>query len=275
MAKKIVYNKEKSGKQLGRGGPRDRQMIQKLMREREALDRLRPSVSTESVDSQPSVEKFQSRDPQVLPLNDVKKKIDEAVASTRKAEQERFESGLKSLNDQLKAERKKSGAAQEQIINLNAEVKKLKSQLSEGSKVPDEVLNEIKDKDREIDKLKSELSNKEELIKEIQKKASKSDEISKKLDEKDKQLWEKDKLISDLSEKLDKIYDKISDGSIQPLVGKEIDRPALEDKIFIDPLEEGQDKLDAHINIEEDKSEESNGRDTTSDLDKLRALLKK
>jgi len=45
MSKNIVYNKENSGKLLGGGGPRDRQMIQRLMREREVVDRLVPSVS--------------------------------------------------------------------------------------------------------------------------------------------------------------------------------------------------------------------------------------
>jgi len=70
---------------------------------------------------------------------------------------------LKSLNDQLKTERKKSSAAQEQIINANAEIKKLKAQLSEGTKIPDEVVNDLKDKALEISKLQSELSNKEVL----------------------------------------------------------------------------------------------------------------
>jgi chromosome segregation ATPase len=264
MSKNIVYNKENSGKLLGGGGPRDRQMIQRLMREREVVDRLVPSVSTEKVD-RPTTERLQSRELQSLPLTEVKRKIDEAVAVTRKSEQDRFESGLKSLNDQLKTERKKSSAAQEQIINANAEIKKLKAQLSEGTKIPDEVVNDLKDKALEISKLQSELSNKEVLLKELQKKSTQADELFEK-------LGEKDILISELSKKLDKIYEKISDGSIQPLVGAKIDRPALEDKIFIDPLEDQSD-MDAHISIEEDKTVESFNRDTTSDLDKLRALL--
>lgn len=88
------------------------------------------------------------------------------------------------------------------------------------------------------------------------------------------ELSVKDEIYMNLQMKMDKIYERISDGSIQPFVGK--NRPELEDKIFIDPLEKDENlRLDSHIVIEEDKtSKESLKRDINTDLDKLRGLLK-
>jgi hypothetical protein len=105
------------------------------------------------------------------------------------------------------------------------------------------------------------------------------------------QLYEKDVVISklrseldtessrrleELKSKLDKLYDRISDGSIQHLVGSKMARPALEDKIFIDPIEKSAEpKLDSHIDIKEDKSSKTDSeRDINTDLAKLRNLLK-
>ncbi len=55
-----------------------------------------------------------------------------------------------------------------------------------------------------------------------------------------------------------------------------MDRPALEDKIFIDPIEKSTEpKLDSHIDIKEDKSSKTDSeRDINTDLAKLRNLLK-
>ena len=82
--------------------------------------------------------------------------------------------------------------------------------------------------------------------------------------------------LEELKSKLDKLYDRIADGSIKPLVGSNMDRPALEDKIFIDPIEKGAEPdLDPHINVEEDEtSKEIKERDINTDLAKLRNLLK-
>jgi hypothetical protein len=87
---------------------------------------------------------------------------------------------------------------------------------------------------------------------------------------------ESSKRLEGLKFKLDKLYDRISDGSIQHLVGSNMERPALENNIFIDPIEKDVDpKLDAHIDIKEDEtSEEVLDRDINTDLVKLRNLLK-
>lgn len=111
--------------------------------------------------------------------------------------------------------------------------------------------------------------------------------LKKQLSERDIKLEERDVLINilreqqdqeigDLKDKLDKLYDRISDGSIKPLVGSKMARPVLEDKIFIDPIEKSTEpKLDPHIGIEEDKTSKTDSdRDINTDLDKLRNLLK-
>jgi len=82
-------------------------------------------------------------------------------------------------------------------------------------------------------------------------------------------------MSKELSDKLDRLYTKIADGSIRHLVGSNMGRPALEDKIFIDPLESTAGKnLDPHIDIKEEKSVEKKDRDVSADANKLRSLLK-
>jgi len=85
------------------------------------------------------------------------------------------------------------------------------------------------------------------------------------------------KEVSILQEKLDSVYDKISNGTIEPFVGSHMDKPALEGKIFIDPIEPGrEEQMDSHIEIKEERSDkESDGRNIEGDLAKLRELLKK
>lgn len=84
------------------------------------------------------------------------------------------------------------------------------------------------------------------------------------------ELSVKDGIYMNLQMKMDKIYERISNGSIQSFVGR--NRPELEDKIFIDPLEKNEKpNLDSHITIEADKISK---RDINTDLDKLRGLLK-
>jgi chromosome segregation ATPase len=189
---------------------------------------------------------------QYLPFEEVRQKIEEAVASTSEAERKRFESGLKNLNDQLNVERKKVNNAQDQLINANAEISRLKSQINQSPEISEKAQQLINEKDLDISKLKAELSTKEEIYSH-----SSND-------------------LEELKSKLDKLYDRISDGSIKPLVGSKMGRPALEDKIFIDPLEKDTEPdLDSHINVEEDKaSKETSEHDINTDLVKLRNLLK-
>lgn len=244
---RIKYNKEKlPSKQYGGGGPRDRQAALKLRQQAELLQRVSPTISAE-VSEQPSVDLSQ-----YLPFEEVKKKIEEAVASTSETERKRFESGLKNLNDQLNAERKKVNAAQDQLINANADITRLKNQINKFPEISEKAQQLINEKELHVSKLKAEMDAKEEIY------------------------LHSSKNLEELKSKLDKLYDRISDGSIKPLVGSKMGRPALEDKIFIDPLEKDTEPdLDSHINVEEDKtSKETSERDINTDLAKLRNLLK-
>jgi DNA repair exonuclease SbcCD ATPase subunit len=250
---KIKYNKEKSGKLIGRGGPRDIQMRQRLIQE-EIIRRQAREVETETglhprmvgkgaEPPKPTVDLSQ-----YLPLSEVRKKIDEAVEYTRKSEQERFNSGLKNLNDQLNESRRKFSELQEQLINKNAEVKRLRDQLTSTPEISDQARKQLDSKELEIAKLRIELDAKENL------------------------LQTKDDIYEKLSAKMDKIYERVADGSITSFIGK--GRPELEDKIFIDPIEE-EKEMDAHIEIKEDEDKkEVPDRDISSDLNKLRNLLK-
>lgn len=294
---RIMYNKKRlAGKQIGGGGPRDKQLSQRIRKEQELRDRiLSPAMSAE-IPTQVEVDLSQ-----YLPLEEVKKKIEEAVAATSDSERKRFESGLKNLNDQLNAERKKVGAAQDQLINANSEVSRLKASIQQSPEISEKAQQIINTKDLDISKLKAETIAKLELHSRITEELSNKDkeivEYKSKLDamvgtdtdnkvriaELETSLKAKEeaslKSSNDLNElkiKLDKLYDRISDGSIKPLVGSNMDRPSLEDKIFIDPIEKGgEQKLDSHIDIKEDKFSKNNSeRDINTDLAKLRNLLK-
>ena len=224
---KIIYNKAKSGRLMGGGGPRDRQVALRLKQQQELLYGLRPGLKAEISKSKTASKPHQSQQTmdlsQYLPLKEVKKKIEEAIAFTKNKEQQRFESGLKNINNQLKVEREK-------LTKSEAAVKKLQDQL--GS-------------------------------------------VAVSASDKEGFYSQSSKDIKGLQDKLDRLYNKISDGSIQHLVGSKMDRPALEDKIFIDPLEKGKEPdLDAHINITEEKSIEKVDGDMMADLAKLKDLLK-
>ena len=193
---KIKYNKNKPGRILAGGGPRDVQLRQRLMQAeliKRAVDNTNDVVNNKDVKpKEPAVDLSQ-----YLPLNTVKEKIDAAVEFTKKNERETHE-----------------------ITN-----------------------QKIVEKDLVIDKLASELAIKEEIY-------------------------------TNLQLKMDKIYERVNDESIQPIVDKK--RPDFGDKIFIDPLEkDAEPRLDPHINIKEDKSsKETSERDINTDLAKLRGLLK-
>jgi hypothetical protein len=195
---KIRYNKEKTGRTPSRSGPRDIQIRQRVMKEdalrRSIADDPKPVMKNSKKKSQPKDKELDLS--QYLPLDEVRKKIEEAIKFTEDQEKEKYESSLKNLNSQL---------------------------------------NESKIKIRNLTK----------------------------------ELEAKERIYLKLESKLDKVFERISNGSIGNLVGKK--RPELEDKIFIDPLVKNDEpELDSHINVNE-----SSGNDMTGDLAKLRNLLKR
>ena len=277
-----------AGKQVGGGGPRDKQLAQKIRNDSEMISNLSPAISAEASERQ-EVDLSQ-----YLPLGEVKKKLEEVATATAESERKRFESGLKNLNDQLNIERKKVGAAQDQLINANAEVTRLKVQINQFPEISEKAHQLINERELSVSKLKSELVVKSELydrakteLPEIRSKLAevieKDTNKQIKIVELEASLKAKEEIgskssndLEELKAKLDKLYDKISDGSIKFLVGSKMDRPALEDKIFIDPIEKSTEpKLDSHIDIKEDKSSKTDSeRDINTDLAKLRNLLK-
>lgn len=252
---KIVYNKERSGKLIGRGGPRDIQQRQRLIQEgsmvREVLAFDKTSFKPQIVDEKK--EKNLDIDlSQYLPLTEVRKKIEEAVMVVQQQEMQRYEGGLKNINDQLNTARKESHGFHEKLIEVTSKFE-VKSELYEKAS-------------KDVEDLKTKLENASDLLK----------ERDIKIAELRTQVETKEDIYGKMQEKLDRLYGKIADGSISPLVGSKMDRPALEDRIFIDPLEPGKEpELDSHIKIQEEKlEEESKERNMQDDLAKLRNLLK-
>lgn len=283
-----------------RGGPRDQQRRQQLIQQEQVI---RSIVQAEDIGPRPTM-KGEKEAPQpqqtvdlsqYLPLEEVRTKLEQAVDYTRNEEKNRYESGLKNLNEQLKEARKKAALADENLINANAEVRRLKAQLAERptSSATDlekisslttqiqELTREVESKQRIGLELSAQLNNVQDIIKAQNDTLKAKDEeiinfrvrISE-LEQTLKLKEESGNQLKDLQEKLDKLYLKIADGSISPLVGSRMDRPALEDKIFIDPIDKTQEpKLESHIAIE-GSLDTTVDRDVSSDLAKLRNLLK-
>lgn len=290
---KLEYNKPVGDKILIRGGPRDMQRRQQLIQQEQVI---RSIVNEESIGPRPTM-RGEKESPQstptvdlsqYLPLDEVRTKLEQAVDYTRNEEKGRYESGLKNLNEQLKEARKRAALADEQLINANAEVRRLKNQIAETPASSPTDLEKIKSLTTEVQNLAREVESKQRVglelsatVKTIQDLLkTKDEEIVNfrlrvaELEQTIKFKEESGNEIKGLQEKLDKLYLKIADGSISPLVGSRMDRPALEDKIFIDPIDKGQEpKLESHIEVEETPATEID-RDVSSDLAKLRNLLK-
>lgn len=276
---KITYNKQKPGRILMGRGPRDLQLRQKLELEK-SIREVSPSITA-------THENVSISSPQQLPLEEVRKKLDEAVTVAKEEERKRYESGLKNLNDQLNAMRKKASLAEEKLVNANAEIAKLTNVIQSSKSVSNEEINNFKNT---IKELKDLLAVKETQLAEANKSiadlSKTKDELVAKthvLENKVTELTTRlessvssNELITDLQNQLNQLYQKISDGSIEPLVGSKIPRPELETRIFIDPLDESvkerEGKLDTHIKVEEENKPIK--RSVEQDIHKLRKLLK-
>jgi len=323
---KIVYNKEMSGKKLGKGGPRDIQLRQRILQEEMIRNSggLAPHIVTNDKPTSPTPVTDMS---QYLPLSDVRKKIEEAVESTKESVKIKYESGLQSMNEQLKESRRKINKLQEDLLSKTAEANELNRRITSVPEISESAKKQINSKDIKILELGVDVKSKEEMlqkfnkdvidlttklenasiilrdkdaeVKKFQELMAKRDEYlrakdveihnnSKELKSKEEELHKmsmelvevkskidaRSDVSSELSDKLDRLYQKIADGSIRHLVGSQMDRPSLEDRIFIDPLEmEAGDNLDPYINIKEEFVEKED-RSVAEDTAKLRSLLK-
>jgi hypothetical protein len=259
---KLVYNKERSGKIIARGGPRDAQNRQRLDQQermmRSSDDRgLRPQVVGSRGSSERPAQSSQIDLSQYMPFEEVRRKLVEVAEFTKKDESARFESGLNSLNEQLKESRRKYNAVQEELINSKAEIRRLKEEVM-SSPNAGEFQKKLMEKEIELATVKAELSSKTTLV-----------------DMLNSILLSRTGEMQGLREKLDQVFDRISNGSITPLVGSHMDRPALEDKIFIDPIDSNREKqMDSHIEVREEKIvEENRNININAQAAKLRELL--
>lgn len=232
---------------MGRG-PRDMQLRQKALREQEIYKRLVPSISAEATEGEVVTTEIDTS--QYLPIEEVKKKIEEAVNSVREEERKRYESGLKNLNDQLNAMRKKATTAEEQLINANAEINRLNSIITGQQGMSEKEIDNLKirinsleqqleDKINELANKSKQLAKSEQAISDLEQELK----IAKdKLHDKELKIAKLQTLVDNnqsteivglLQAKLDQLYEKIANGSISPLVGSKIPKPELEDRILL------------------------------------------
>lgn len=250
MGSKIPYNKKlNSGKQWSGGGPRDMQRRQNETYGTATIQL--PPMSVEDLKKllvgigMKSEEGAIDEKDQYLSLEEIKKKIEEAVEFTRGQERKRYESGLKNLNDQLNAARRGVSVIEERLIKKDAEVKKLRSQIIDASNGGSE---------EKVDGLKIRMEEKERIIEKL------SGDYTRNIEE--------------LKNKMDEISEKLSQGVVfSDKYKHDSDRPELKDDVFIDPIEETDLKLDPHIEIKAD--DVSVTSDIKKDLDKLKRLLNK
>jgi len=251
MGSKVPYNKKlSSGKQWGGGGPRDMQRRQNEIYGTATIQL--PPMSVEDlkkllargVGVKPEEGVIDEKD-QYLSFEEIKRKIDEAVKFTREQERKRYKSGLRNLNDQLNEAREGIAIIEERLVDKDAEVRRLKSQIIDAS---NEGLEE------KVAGLKIRMEEKERVVEKLSGDYTQS--------------------VEELKDKMDEMSKKLSQGIVFSDEYKhDSDRPKLKDDVFIDPIEETGLKLDPHIKIEADK--DGVGRNIVGDLNKLKRLLDK
>lgn len=254
MGNKIPYNKKlDSGKQWGGGGPRDLQQKQNTTYGNAVIQL--PNMSVEELKRLlGNASPINKNGNNQMPLDEVKRKIDEAVKFTIEQERKRYESGIRNLNDQLNTLKRRSVAINEQLVEKNAEIKRLKNQIIDG---PQDLNNKLDEKNNEINVLKVRIEEKDKVIERLSNSYNENIDI--------------------LRCKLEEIDNKLVHGiSVTSEHEKDSDRPKIADDVFIDPIEDGGVELDPHIKIDADGiSSEGVTRNIKEDLDKLRHLLNK
>ena len=251
MDRKIPYNKEinkSSGKQIGRGGPRDIQRRQAAAFERGTATIQLPPLNVEELKNLILDQRRKEEGPIDLSgigltYTEAREKIQEAVEATRKEERKKYEGSLRSLDNQLSAAKIKISVMEETLM------------------ITPHIEDQIKEKNVEINKLEMDLIRiearlkvKEELL--------------------DKFTVNYGNTIEELKSGILELSGKLSEGQVSSLI-KTIERPEIRDNVFIDPIE-SEDELDPHIKIKaDDTSTGSADRNVKEDLAKLKDLLGK
>lgn len=265
MDKKIPYNKKKSTKQWGTGGPRDIQRRQAAAFEKGTATLQLPPLNVEELKQllleQKKEEGPINLDGVGLTYTEAEEKIQQAVKATVEEERKKYEHGLQDLNDQLNAAKTKMSVIEETLVNKNAEVSKLKTQITEASTTPPYVEDQLKEKSTEINGLKMKLVQVEAQLK------TKGELL-------DKFTINHTTAMGELKSGILELSGKLSEGQVSALI-KTIERPEIQDNVFIDPIESESD-LDPHIKIKADDVDTSGvSRNVKDDLAKLKGLLGK
>ncbi len=246
--KKIPYNKEKSGKQIGRGGPRD---LQRKQAERGTAVLQPPTLNMREELKRLLLEQGREEGPINLDgigltYPEVEKKIQQAVKATEDAERKRYESGLQNLNNQLNAAKKKIAVLEESLTDRAGDPN-IENQLKKKT----EELNEI---NLELVRAKAQLETKDEFLEKF---------INNYINS-----------VDELRTKVSELSGKIPEGEFSDLM-KTLERPGIRDNVFIDPIER-ENELDSHIEIKADAADVGGAkRNVKNDLAKLKNLLNK
>jgi len=248
MGGKIPYNKEikkNSGKQMGKGGPRDMQRRQAVAFERGVATIQLPPVDINQLKDLLLDQRKKEEGPidlsgVGLTYTEAEKKIRQAVEVTREEERKKYEKNLRNLNDQLNAAKTKITVLEETLM------------------ITPRIEDQIEKKNVEINRLKLDLVRIETRL-----------EVKEELLDKSYAS-----AIEELRSGILELSGKLSEGQVNTLI-KTIERPEIQDNIFIDPIESG-DELDPHIKIKaDDTSAVETDRNVKDDLAKLKELLGK
>jgi len=251
----IPYRKKlppKSSKQLGQGGPRD-------MQRRQQYDLGTANINMPKIDMEALKEVLlnnkEAREELKAEIRKEMEEVKEAVTISSKnlegvglpfdVVEQKIREAVEQTEKQTR-DRYESG-----LGSLNSQLNSAKAQIKEFN-------SRLAEKKSEIQELKKDLRNKEEKL-------ADRDELINLLREQQNQE------VSDLKLKITDLIDKIRAGKITS-DNYEDARPLLNDKIFIDPLEEVETDLDSHIKVD---AAEAKGvkRDLKSDVEKLKGLL--
>lgn len=230
-----------------------------------------------------------------LPFDEVRCKIDEAISATRSEEKVRYESTIRSLDSQLTNAKKRVSDLE---IALSKSSKSSKSS-DDVVELIDKYKNEVNVRGQRIEKLTSELKSLHEKYKEslesknvkIRKLEGRVIELENESKSKDDSLRKKDDIIvslstnstnkddsrlTELQSAVTKLITKIESGEVGGTSKESNDKsPTLQDRVFIDPVEDNGSELDPHISINIDAVSAAGGRNLQSDLTKLKSLLNK
>ena len=242
----IPYRKSPplSTKQISRGGPRDMQRRQDVG----SANINMPKIDIEAL-KEVIMNNREMREELKAEIRKEMNEVKEAMVSSKSLEGIGlpFDVVEKKIKEAVEYNEKQIISRYESGLgSLNSQLNSAKSQIKE-------LNNQIIEYKQDISKLKSDIEIKDNQLDELRGRGSEE--------------------IMDLKNTLLDIVDKIKSGKITQDTYIDIsNRPVLDDKVFIDPLDEVATDLDSYINIDASEAK-GNKRDLKSDVEKLKGLL--